>query len=304
MLRPGPIILGYHRVARTEWDPQYLCVSPENFEAQIELLLERAAPLSLQALRRGMEDDSRPDKAFVITLDDGYQDSLEVAAPILEKHGVPATVFVTTGMIGKPFWWCEVQHLVESAPTLPAEIAVEFAGCRFRWIRKADGPRARARLIQSVGDFFRKLPFEIQDDALARVRAAFGTTSENHSGICAMSEEQVAALAASDHVEVGSHMVTHTSLNQLPDACQRSEMRDSRSVLERIIGKRVESFSYPNGRLNGLSLRLAAESGYSAGCTSREELVHSNCNPLRLPRIWAGDWSAQQFSRWLWRWRM
>lgn len=303
-VRPGPIILGYHRVAAADWDPQYLCVSPGNFAAQLEVLLERALPLSLQALRRGIEEGTSPEKAFVVTLDDGYEDSLEVATPILERYGVPATVFVTTGMIGRPFWWCEVQHLVENAPVLPAQMSIDIGQHRYRWSRKADNVRARARLIQSLGDMFRELAFERHDEALAQVREAFGTTNEARSGARAMTTEQIAALARSGHIEVGSHMVTHTSLNRLSDEQQRAELQDSKAALEAIVGGPVQSFSYPNGRLDGASPRLARNAGYSAGCTSREELASRRCDPMLLPRIWAGDWDAEQFSRWLWRWRL
>ncbi|HEX5512145.1 MAG TPA: polysaccharide deacetylase family protein [Actinomycetales bacterium] len=40
-----------------------------------------------------------PPKPFVITFDDGYVDTLTVAAPVLERHGVAASVFLTTGFV-------------------------------------------------------------------------------------------------------------------------------------------------------------------------------------------------------------
>jgi peptidoglycan/xylan/chitin deacetylase (PgdA/CDA1 family) len=303
-VRPGPIILGYHQVAESAWDPQHLCVSPDNFSAQIEVLLERAKPLSLKELLDGSNEDTSSQKAFVVTLDDGYTDSLEVAAPILEKHGVPATVFVTTGMIGKPFWWCEVQHFVERSAALPERISVDVDERRFRWSRKSDNEKARAHLVQSLGDLFRVLPFDRHEDALQEIRKAFVGMENEGSGIRAMTAEEVVALSNIDGIVVGSHMVTHTSLNQLDDAAQRIELEESKSTLEAITGKPVDTFSYPNGRLNKVSPSLARAAGYTAGCTSRQELAARNCDPMLLPRIWAGDWDAEQFSRWLWRWRL
>lgn len=303
-IRPGPIILGYHRIAESKWDPQYLCVSPDNFAVQLKALLDRAKPLSLTGLRRSMEQGTHLHKAFVITLDDGYADSLDVAAPILEEYGVPATVFVSTGMIGKPFWWCEVQYLVENAPELPAEISFEAAGRRFRWSRKDISAGARARLLQSFRKLFRRLPFESQEDALAKIRDSFKRKGDDESDVRGMTAEEIAILANMGNIEVGSHLVTHTSLNQLSEDAQRAELRESKERLEEIIGRQVQSFSYPNGRLSRASPRLAREVGYSVGCTSREALTGQGCDPMRLPRAWAGNWDVEHFSRWLRRWRL
>ena len=53
-------------------------------------------------------------RSVVITFDDGYRDNLLVAKPILEEHGLPATVFVTTGYVGsnRDFWWDELESLL------------------------------------------------------------------------------------------------------------------------------------------------------------------------------------------------
>jgi peptidoglycan/xylan/chitin deacetylase (PgdA/CDA1 family) len=187
---------------------------------------------------------------------------------------------------------------------LPERISIDVGEHRYRWFRKSDSPRARARLVQSLGDLFRVLPFDHHDDALIEVRRAFDGMENEDSGIRAMTAGEVGALSNVDGIEVGSHMVTHTSLNQLDDEAQRTELRDSKSTLEAIIGEPVDTFSYPNGRLNKASPRLARAAGYAAGCTSRQELAARNCDPMLLPRIWAGDWDTEQFSRWLWRWRL
>ena len=46
----------------------------------------------------------------VITFDDGWRDNLTVGMPILQKHQIPATVFLSTSYVDSPkgFWW---QHL-------------------------------------------------------------------------------------------------------------------------------------------------------------------------------------------------
>ena len=40
-----------------------------------------------------------PSGAVLITFDDGYRDNLENAAPVLQKHGYPAVVFVPVGYL-------------------------------------------------------------------------------------------------------------------------------------------------------------------------------------------------------------
>ena len=97
MRRNGTLILCYHRVAEGVEDPFYLCVRPGNFAAHLEEMSRAREPSTLA-------DVSVPSRRprVVVTFDDGYRDNLTNALPIAESKGVPITVFVTSGIRGKP----------------------------------------------------------------------------------------------------------------------------------------------------------------------------------------------------------
>jgi peptidoglycan/xylan/chitin deacetylase (PgdA/CDA1 family) len=92
---PGLRILMYHRVARTpEFDQ--LVVSPERFTAQMKALAAGYRVVTLSEGLRALRTDEIAAPTVAVTFDDGYLDNLEQAAPILVRHGIPATLFVTT----------------------------------------------------------------------------------------------------------------------------------------------------------------------------------------------------------------
>ena len=302
MLYPGPLILGYHRVAVSNWDPQRLCVSPENLAAQLEAMTQAAQAISRQTLASAMRSGRKLERSFVVKFDDGYADSFEVAAPILEQFGVPATVFVTTGMIGGSFWWCEIEHLVQHSTRLPDKIEVKCDRYSFRWKRRSNSLKSRARLIQVLGSFFRSLPSDRQNEALQKVRAAFDHREAGSSRVLAMTAEQIAELARSNMMEIGSHMVTHTPLNDLNRVEQRDELLRSKQELEDICGYPIVSCAYPNGRFSADTPRIAREAGYTSGFTTMQKLAAPGCDPMLLPRLWPGDWDGERFTRWLKWW--
>lgn len=84
-----PLVVCYHSVS-DEWQHQ-LAVTPRAFEQQLSSLLRRryrpvAAEQVLDAPKRGLH----------VTFDDAYADLIPNALPVLERLGIPATIFAAT----------------------------------------------------------------------------------------------------------------------------------------------------------------------------------------------------------------
>ena len=94
-------ILNYHGVetaqSRYDWRREEL-----TYVLQFEILRDQLALIAAHGYQTiGLADldqwlDGRPEpKRIVLTFDDGYRDNYDFAFPILKKHNVPATIFVT-----------------------------------------------------------------------------------------------------------------------------------------------------------------------------------------------------------------
>ena len=108
----GVVVLIYHRVgggSGTQVD-----LSPQAFDEQMAWLAGSGRVVSLDAAvdllaapapGAAAPDASPVDDPIVVTFDDGTADLADIATPILERHGVPATVYLATQFVdqGLPF---------------------------------------------------------------------------------------------------------------------------------------------------------------------------------------------------------
>ena len=98
-------ILIFHRVhaARDELFPGE--PTAEEFERLVRHLGTFFVALPLAEAIRSLAAGTLPARALCITFDDGYADNLTIAAPILARHSMPATVFVATGFLDEGCMW-------------------------------------------------------------------------------------------------------------------------------------------------------------------------------------------------------
>ena len=104
-LRVPPVLM-YHSISpRTDPDPHRVRVGPRRLDAHLRLLRRlglRGVPLADLVAARDRGDDSG---MVALTFDDGYTDFLTHAAPVLERHGMAATLYVVAGRLGGHNAW-------------------------------------------------------------------------------------------------------------------------------------------------------------------------------------------------------
>ncbi len=293
-LKPRGGVLLYHRVAEDSVDPFQLCVSREHFEEQMSVLAGSGRAASVENLMNRGESE----RGIAVTFDDGYLDVFENALPILEKYEIPATVFVTTGNLGDVFWWDRLARVVHGGfiSRDPSKLKTENGF-----------PEIEPAVLNQPSKLYDKLYGILQQSNASSRTAMLDSlddefpSREDQTAARAASPDQVRA--ASDHplVTIGAHTVSHSRLASLSTECQFNEIKQSLEELSKITGKPITTFSYPFGLwqrdFNDATTRVANEAGVSAAFAANRGVITETTNPLRIPRLWVHDNSADVFRR-------
>ncbi len=299
-LRPGGLILGYHQVAHMPWDPLNLCVSPECFCDHLEALSASFELVSVGRLVGSLGRSERVAGMAALTFDDGYGGFVEHVLPQLEDRAVPATIFVSPGFIGRPYWWDEVAAAFE--PRLQADSPLTL-GCGgvLPW-RGVKEPVAAAKLVRDVCRELERLSSIERDAIVERCRQHLAEHDGSQPPL-GLTLDQLGRLAKHPLIEIGAHGVAHLRLDELDRDRQRREIADSRRQLEKVVGGGfVRGMSYPHGAFTQETPSFVAEAGYDYACASHPGLVRPTSDRYQLPRVWAPNVDAARFRQWLRPW--
>ena len=316
-VRPRPrshgAVLMYHRVAESDLDPWHLCVSPQRFGEQLEVLKREFRVLPLPELARADADG----KAVAITFDDGYADNLHAAAPVLEQHGAPACFFLTSGAldVAHEFWWDELERLLLREGALPSRIEVSFGSQRVfepgraaapakdlpRQIRanppwKADR-NSRLGFFYTVWQAMRVLNEQDRRGALSELAAQLKGDAGTRASRRSMTGDEALQLADIAGMQIGAHSVTHAALPSLPAEAQSTEIRDSKRQLEKLLGRPVTGFAYPFGDYGPVTIGLVREAGFEWACTTETGGINRRTDPFRIPRLAVEDCDGVELAR-------
>jgi peptidoglycan/xylan/chitin deacetylase (PgdA/CDA1 family) len=313
-----PIILMYHRIGAAGEDPWGITVSARHFEEQLEILRRRRRVLQLRELVGQLAAGELSPDCAVVTFDDGYADNLCLAKPLLDRFAVPATVFVTTGAVGrkKEYYWDELGRLLLQPGLLPVTLHLELAGKTHDWALQSAAsyskddaaaykqwlawqapPTKRHALYLELWHLLQPMEEDVCEQVLAHLRSWAGIPADMRNDRRTLTEGELRMLAAGDLVEIGAHSITHASLPTQTSVVRDDEIRQSKASLERWLGRPITSFAYPYGDHDEASVEAVRRAGFVCACTTVNDAVHRNANHFRLPRIQVGDWDGEEFAQ-------
>jgi peptidoglycan/xylan/chitin deacetylase (PgdA/CDA1 family) len=144
----------YHSISDTQPDPNQVCVSPARFAEQLAWL--RAHGFRGVSMLELLDADSqgRADRFVGMTFDDGYDDFLTNACPILIDAGFTATVFVIPERLGAENEWDDeprLRLLDADGVRAVAQLGMEIGShsCTHAHLVDVDDAQCKRELVES-----------------------------------------------------------------------------------------------------------------------------------------------------------
>jgi peptidoglycan/xylan/chitin deacetylase (PgdA/CDA1 family) len=265
--------------------------APDEFERHIKTIRRYFTPIGVDDVAASMDGGRLPKNPILVTFDDGYKDNLEVALPIMKRHGVKGVFFIATHYVSRRrmFWWDRINYLLKQSRrerikvSYPDELELSLATPQER----ASAIRRALRIVKSHDG----LNLEQFLETLANAAGVAWTNEIDRemAEAALMTWDQVRELRRAG-MDVQSHTRTHRVLQTLNAAQLRDELQGSKADLEGELDAPISSISYPVGHrlAERHDVRSALEhAGYKLGFTNATgtHRMRRNGDPYDVNRI-------------------
>lgn len=216
-----------------------------------------------------------PGPTVVFTVDDGYADFAQLAAPIFSGFDCPTTTFLVTDFVSKRHWnWWD--RITESFVRSPRPSVTLSAAGRDWHVDFAPGAERRKQASQVI-EALKQVP------DCERRRVVDGIDGWMDAQLPAAPPPEYAALTwesvrrlERSGMEFAPHSISHPVLSQVEDHAVHSEINGSWEALQRECRNPVPIFGYPQGTSDSYGPREIAAvraSGLQAAVTFRRRYV-------------------------------
>jgi peptidoglycan/xylan/chitin deacetylase (PgdA/CDA1 family) len=274
-------ILIFHRVLAVP-DPM-LPGEPcaDEFDALLGHLKRRYEVISLAKAVQQLQMGGLPPRAIAITFDDGYADNLSIAAPLIRKHGLTATVFVVSANLDSNCMWNDrVIEAFRSTTKTELDLAAIGLG-KHRLLTLSE----RRMAVEAVLPELKYLPLAERQARSLDVQKAADVPDPAPMMIPRGELHRLAEYG----VDVGAHTFHHPILARMADSEAWNEIADNKRDLEEVLARPITLFAYPNGKPNrdftSEHVRMVREAGFAAAVTTAFGTSSASSELLELPRF-------------------
>jgi peptidoglycan/xylan/chitin deacetylase (PgdA/CDA1 family) len=277
----------FHRVLKRD-DPRWetalhpWTLADDVFDECLAFFRSHYALVALDDVKASLEGARRlPPRSLLITFDDGFADNSDYALPLLRKHGAPATVFISSDVIGRNerLWTEDLLWAFTDGRLHQRDLACLYALLMGRTLHDVEDPR----LIWEIVRRGPELGKAQVDAALSALQIDLHRVEHPRQ---MMTRSEIVNLARNG-ISIGAHGKTHTALTFSSDIT--SELCSPRVVLDDILASRhqrpVDALSFPHGAYTSEIVDRALAAGYVLAFTSDAELCVLRNGYLASPLI-------------------
>lgn len=287
----GSIFMLHHVRPRRDvaFQPNHhLEITPDFLRATLKHVRELGIDIvTLDEMQRRLAARDFSHRFACFTLDDGYRDNRDYAAPVMREFDAPFTVYVASDFadgIGR-LWWVALERVLAHADTV--DVIIDKVATRLHTATLEGKHEAFAILHE----WLRRLPDS------AAIRHEVGALCRSHgvdedaiSRELCMSWDELKAFVAEPLLTVGAHTITHDNLAKQSEASALRELTTNRADIEAALQRKVAHLAYPYGDKDAAGPRefaLARRTGFATAVTTRPGMVFAGnaAHPTALPRI-------------------
>ena len=288
------LILTYHRFSLQKDIDK---VSSDQFASHLEYLKKYTTVISLSEATESLAKNKRlPPNATVITVDDGYRDAFDVAYPILNSFGFPATLFAVADFIDDKCWlWTDVMRFVLLNTSSPSLVVGLEGGERID--EKLEGVEGRFELAERLNSILKRLPQVRKQAQIKQISDLLGVEvpASPPAAYAAISWQQAREMD-SHNLQIESHTTTHPILTTVDQFDLDYELRNSKERLEKALDKTVKHFCYPNGNFNESVKQSVKDTGYQSAVSTDYGFNDDRADRFSLKRI-GGPFAVENFAQ-------
>ena len=288
------LVVMYHGVTDTTYSPPIWTQLPlEKFQRQLEFLHAHYQLIPLHdVIAASNGHNPLPERAALVTFDDGLSNNYSCAFPVLRQLNIPAAIFLTVDLIGTKqlLWFDELFFLLQEAlsagitPELDSPKATELLGRKQLWM-------AYQLLVEEL----KGADTERRRQVMARLKAHIPldcTPLRKDFGM--LTWDEVRQMHRSGLVEFGVHTATHRILTGLGEHEWEQEVTAPRQLLEKELQSKATAFCFPNGRpgidFNTAHLAGLRKAGYACSFSTHNGLYDwFKDDRMSISRVPAGN---------------
>lgn len=249
--------------------------SQADFEKKLLWFKSRYNLVSINDLREHIYTGKPLKNACMLSVDDGWRSTYEVIYPVMKKHNVTFTIFVSPHVLetGMNFWYYTMRFCDEAV---------------LKQMLVDKGYYSEEAQKYSFEMLAKEIPIDDLYSILDEYKAKYNIVEPR--GFCNLTE--LIEMHKSGLVEVGAHTMIHPILSREIAPRSEKEIKDSIDKLSDLLQKRVHSFAYPNGLeyidFGEREMSFAKDAGIDMAFSVNPGVITNKTNPLAIPR-WGSE---------------